>query len=447
MRHSLQFRLILSFTIVILLTIGTIFLLMWQTTVGEVSRFGERVERGFGMRIEFELVDYYLNHGGWQDVQPQIEQMGEQYRQRIILTDTDGKVIADSSREMLSKEYNLDSLRGHPIRRPGGPGAIGVLYLSPAVRLEAGMASLQILTSQLGRYFIIGACLAIVAAIVATIWLSRRILFPVRALTAAAQRLGKGDFSQRINISDKGEMGELAAAFNLMAGDLERDEKLRRDMVADVAHELRTPLTNVRGYLEAIRDHIIPPDEQTIGSLYDETMLLSRLVNDLQELSLAESGELKLYCQEGEVPELINQSLTAVQAKALEKGLSLSAEVPQGLPRVYIDFLRIKQVLLNLLENAIAHTPGGGSITVTAEQQGNMVAISVADTGEGIPAEELADIFERFHRVDKSRSRSSGGSGLGLTIARYLVEEHGGSISVESEPGKGSKFTFTVPLA
>ena len=136
-----------------------------------------------------------------------------------------------------------------------------------------------------------------------------------------------------------------------------------------------------------------------------------------------------------------------MQAKALEKGLSLSAEVPQGLPRVYIDFLRIKQVLLNLLENAIVHTPGGGSITVTAEQQGNMVAISVADTGEGIPAEELADIFERFHRVDKSRSRSSGGSGLGLTIARYLVEEHGGSISVESEPGKGSKFTLTVPLA
>lgn len=176
-------------------------------------------------------------------------------------------------------------------------------------------------------------------------------------------------------------------------------------------------------------------------------MLLSRLVNDLQELSLAEAGELKLYCQTEEVGELIRQSINAVQAKAVEKGLQLAADIPADLPQVNIDFLRIKQVLLNVLENAMAHTPAGGSISVSACLVPGFVEVNVSDTGEGIPAEEVANIFERFHRVDKSRSRSTGGSGLGLTISRYIIEEHQGKLRAQSEPGKGSRFSFTLPLA
>jgi signal transduction histidine kinase len=218
-------------------------------------------------------------------------------------------------------------------------------------------------------------------------------------------------------------------------------------MVSDIAHELRSPLTNVRGYLEAINDGVMQPDKATISSIYDETVLLSRLINDLQELSLAEAGELKLYCQPEDVADLVRQSITAIQAKASEKGLEVSCDIPADLPHVNIDFLRIKQVLLNLLENALVHTPAGGRISITANLIPGYIEVSVSDSGEGIPDDEINNIFERFHRVDKSRSRSTGGSGLGLTISRYIVEEHKGTIRARSEPGKGSRFSFTLPVA
>jgi signal transduction histidine kinase len=317
----------------------------------------------------------------------------------------------------------------------------------PLTQSETGLEALQLMYRQLGNYFLIGACLAVVVAFLVTLFLSRRILLPVKELRSAAQRLGKGDFSQRVDIKDESEIGELASTFNSMAGNLQRDEQLRRHMVSDIAHELRSPLTNVRGYLEAIKDGVLKPDTSTITSIYDETILLSRLVNDLQELSLAEAGELKLYRQPEDLVELIRQSINAVQAKAVEKGLELSFDIPGALPQVNIDFLRTKQVLLNLLENALAHTAAGGTINVTACLSSDFVEVSVSDTGEGIPAEEVNNIFERFHRVDKSRSRSTGGSGLGLTIARYIVEEHQGKIWVRSESGKGSRFIFTLPVA
>ena len=487
MKHSLQSRLLLAFTLVILLTISAVFLMMWQATTGRIQRFGDRIERMVSGRIQFTVTDYYRIHGRWDGIQPLIEQLGEQLKYRIILTDIDGKIIADSTKEASNTQLNLDKFVSRPVTLPreshgsvppesqlrmppqssvltppGSPALmppespppsqsessiIGYLFLMPLTQSEISFAALQIMYNEIGGYFIVGALLAVIVAIIITLFLSRRILAPVKALSAAAQLLGKGDFSQRVQIRDKSEIGELASTFNSMAGNLERDEQLRRDMVADVAHELRSPLTNVRGYLEAIQDGVTKPDEKTIGSIYDETMLLSRLVDDLQELSLAESGELKLYCQDEEMPELIQQAVSAVHAKAVDKGISLSMALPDNLPLVYIDFLRIKQVLLNLLENAIVHTPSAGMIKVGAQEKGDMVEISVTDTGEGIPAGELPNIFERFHRVDKSRSRATGGSGLGLTIAKYFVEAHSGKIEVQSEPGKGSRFAFTVPVS
>jgi signal transduction histidine kinase len=230
-----------------------------------------------------------------------------------------------------------------------------------------------------------------------------------------------------------------------MASDLERAERLRRSMVADAAHELRTPLSNIRGQLEAVRDGVIKPDADTISSLNEEAVLLSRLVDDLQELSLAEAGELKLNRQTEDIARLIEQAVVAQQTQAATKGISVSADLPDKLPPVSIDPYRIGQVLRNLLENAIAHTGTGGTITVSARQQGNYIEVAVVDTGEGIPPEDLPNIFERFYRVDKSRARATGGSGLGLTITKRLVEVHGGKIEAHSEPGKGSRFSFTIP--
>jgi signal transduction histidine kinase len=203
-------------------------------------------------------------------------------------------------------------------------------------------------------------------------------------------------------------------------------------MVADVAHELRTPLSNIRGYLEAVRDGVIKPDVDTVRSLDEEATLLSRLVDDLQELSLAEAGELKLVYQPSDISELITQTVALVQAQAVTRGVSLSIDVTDKLPPANFDSYRI--------------TAKGDAITVAVRRKDNYLQVSVTDTGEGISAKDLPNIFERFYRVDKSRARATGGSGLGLTIAKRLVEAHGGEIEVRSEPGKGSCFIFTLPF-
>ncbi len=485
MKNSLQFRLLVAFTCVILLTVAAVFFMTWHATVDQIQQFSYRVERMVIDRIQFQVKEYYLKNNSWEGVQPLIAQIGEQFRHRIILSDAEGKIIADSSLETPDEHLNLENFSSTTLTstlerhgpEPGGPPGpqpqffmffgpripppaeqpepaapsqgdsktIGFLFILPQSQSEIGLAALQIIYNQLGGFFLMGAFLAVIVASLITLFLSRRILAPIKELQCAAQRLGKGDFSQRVNISDRSEIGELASTFNSMADNLQRNEQLRQHMVSDIAHELRSPLTNVRGYLEAINDGVMKPDKETISSIYGETVLLSRLINDLQELSLAEAGELKLYLEPEDVSELVKQSVAAVQAKASEKDINLSQHIPADLPQVNIDLLRIKQVLLNLLENALAHTPREGRIDITARADSGFVEISVSDSGEGIPAGEINNIFERFHRVDKSRSRATGGSGLGLTITRYIIEEHNGKIWARSDLGKGSCFSFTLP--
>ncbi len=451
MIHRLQFRLMAAFTLVILVTVGAVFFFINQATQDEIRRFEERVEQTRASRMEFELSMYYLRQGNWEGIQPFVEQWGSLYGQRITVTDANGIVVADSQGSLLGKTVPSDStgtslLPPRGIVPPRGTGAIGTLYISPQATSGADLTSFLIVYQAVGRFFLWGGLLAVAIALLWTFVLSRRILAPVRALTLAAKRLGQRDFSHRVNFRDKGELGDLARTFNYMADDLERAEKLRRNLVADTAHELRTPLSNIQGYLEAIRDGVVKPDAATIQSLYEEAILLSRLVDDLQELALAEAGELKLVRQAEDVTQIIKRAVDAVQVQTSTKGISIVADLPGGIPPCDIDSHRISQVLNNLLDNAVAHTPKDGTITVAARQQSKWVEISVTDTGEGIPAEELSNIFERFYRIDKSRSRATGGHGLGLTIAKRLIEAHGGKIEVQSELGKGSRFAFTIPV-
>jgi two-component system sensor histidine kinase BaeS len=231
-----------------------------------------------------------------------------------------------------------------------------------------------------------------------------------------------------------------------MADDLARLEKLRQNQVADTAHELRTPLSNLGGYLEAIRDGLVLPDSAAINSLSEEVALLSRLVNDLQELAVADAGELRLEKQTEDVSALLDQAAAAARPAALAKGIDITTRIDTDLPPSQIDRQRIRQVLHNLLSNATTHTPSGGKVGIEAIMADGSIEISVSDTGEGIPAQDLSNIFERFYRVDKSRTRATGGSGLGLTIAKRIVEAHGGRIWVTSEVGVGSRFSFTIPV-
>ncbi|MFQ5616968.1 MAG: ATP-binding protein [Anaerolineales bacterium] len=277
--------------------------------------------------------------------------------------------------------------------------------------------------------------------------LSRRILHPIEALTAAARELGKGDLKYRVNITSKDEIGELANAFNAMVNGLSRLEQLRRNMVSDVAHELRTPLSNVRGYLEAIQDGLANPTPEIIDSLHEEVMLLSRLVDDLQELALAEAGQLHLQPVPVQLEKIVSKALTALQPKIKEKSINIQTELPINLPTLEVDPERIGQVLRNLLTNAVTYTPPGGRITVQAHSHPVGVEINVQDTGIGIAPEHISFVFERFYRVDESRTRSTGGAGLGLAIVKQLVQAHGGNVKINSTAGSGTTITFTLPAA
>ena len=443
MIHSLRFRLLMSFTLVILIAVGAIYLFVSHTTVAEIGRFGERNEQARFGRVEFELTRYYHEHGDLEGIQQYVEQWGSLYGRRIIFTDSRGIVVADSQGELLGQQYFPDT-PGMPVPPPWEGNSVGTLYISPET--SAVFPSPLSLSRAINSFLLWGALLAIAVAFLITYFLSRRISAPVKALTVAARQMGRGDLSQRVQSKDKGELGELARAFNTMAENLERGEQLRRNMIADIAHELRTPLSNLRGYLEAITDGVIKPRSGAIRSLGEEANLLSRMVDDLQDLSLAEAGELKLDRQTQDIKRLLKKTVALRQTQATAKGVLVSVDLPKKLPRVNIDTHRISQVLLNLIDNAITHTPEGGTITISAVTFDKWLEIAVDDTGEGIPAEDLPNVFERFYRVDKSRARATGGAGLGLAIAKSLVGAHGGKIEVRSQEGKGSRFLFTLPV-
>ena len=447
MIHSLRFRILASFTLVILVTMGTVFFFVNRTTQHEIRQFQQHIDQVRAAKMEAELARYYSKFKGWGGVQTFVEQLSNLYGQHIILTDTKGMVVADSGDSLLGEQYSPDS-PGKNLVLLGQAKPIGIMYITAEPDTDLGISTLQITFRRIGRFFILGGLIAVTSALVLTFFVTRPILEPIRALTRAARQLGRGNLSQRVDYCGKGEIGELAQTFNSMASDLERAEKLRRNLVTDAAHELRTPLSNIQGYLEAISDGTIQPNATTINSLYREATLLSRLIDDLQELALADAGELKLTRQTEDIIKVVNQAVAAMQAQATAKGISLLTDLPRELLPCDIDTQRIKQVLRNLLDNALAYTPSSGTITVEVRQKDDYwVEVSVRDTGAGIPIEDLPYIFERFYRVDKSRTRATGGYGLGLTIAKRLVEAHGGKIEVQSEVKKGSCFIFTVPVS
>jgi two-component system OmpR family sensor kinase/two-component system sensor histidine kinase BaeS len=278
----------------------------------------------------------------------------------------------------------------------------------------------------------------------------RGIATPLADVMAAADTVAEGDLSARVLVPDHGprEFGKLAESFNRMAEELERADRQRRNLTADVAHELRTPLHIIQGNLEGILDGVYEPTPEHVSATLDETRALARLVEDLRTLSLAEAGQLPLMLEPVDVTELLADVVTSFSGQAEAAAIRLSIEAEEALPGITIqaDVGRLDQVLTNLMANALRHTPPAGAVTLQAEPTDTGVRISVRDTGEGIPPEDLPLIFDRFWRGDRSRTRADGaGSGLGLAIARQLVQAHGGKISVQSQLGQGTTFTIELP--
>jgi len=304
---------------------------------------------------------------------------------------------------------------------------------------------------QVNDLMLVVGLVTVLAVLVVSEFQARRIVAPVRALAEAARRVASGDLSQRTPVTSQDELGEMATAFNTMAAELERQQELRHRAMTDIAHELRTPLSVLQIELESIEDGLTDPTPEVIAGLQTDVAHLRHMVDDLRMLSLADAGELQMETEPVEMGDLVRDVVNRMQGAARAKDINLIARLPDTPLTVTGDDQRLAQILLNLLSNAMQHTPPDGQITVSAQRveanDEHEVHVTVQDTGEGIPAEDLPHIFERFYRADRARSRDTGGSGLGLSIIRSLIEAHGGRIWVESIEGEGSTFTLTLPVS
>jgi histidine kinase len=286
-------------------------------------------------------------------------------------------------------------------------------------------------------------------AIVLSLYLSRNVIAPVHAMSLATQRIADGHYEERVQVHGEDELAQLAIRFNQMAEKLNQVESMRRRLIGDVSHELRTPLTAIKGSMEGLMDGVLPATHETYQQIHAEADRLNRLVDDLQELSRVEARAYELEIRPVDLSSLVRTVAKRLAPRFESKRISLDLDLAPDLPRVLADEDRAVQILTNLTGNSLQYTPENGKVTISAKGINHEVQISVRDTGIGIPPEQLSRIFARFYRVDKSRSRQTGGgSGIGLTIARALVEAHGGHIwAVSAGEGNGSTFNFTLPMA
>jgi two-component system OmpR family sensor kinase/two-component system sensor histidine kinase BaeS len=511
MRHSLRTRLTLSFLIAIVVTAGLVVLLANLITANQFTYMVSFTGQRYAQRLTPLFAEYHVQAGGWDGVEvlmarvqeaigprfsphPQggemmprmMSGMGGGADERLLLVDANGRIIADSDPE--GKPVSLSPIaldKGAPIRVNGQK--VGTLLIVSSLGelnpfQSAFLRQINILMPLAGG-------VAVLAVLVVSGFQARRIVAPVRALVEAAGRVAGGDLSQRIPVTSQDELGEMAAAFNTMATGLEQQQELRHRAMADIAHELRTPLSVLQIELESIEDGLIAPTPEVIAGLQTSVAHLNRLVEDLRVLSLAEAGELQMEVEPVEMGDLIRDVVNRVQGAARAKGITLDVRLPDMALVVSGDDQRLAQVLLNLLSNALQHTPPDGQITVSAQYIAagaqyiaagaqyiaadaqyiaadaqyiaadaryiaadarrvgeDEVHVTVQDTGEGIPAQDLPHVFERFYRADRSRAWATGGTGLGLAIVKQLIQAHGGRIEVESEVGRGTRFTFTVPV-
>ncbi len=364
-------------------------------------------------------------------------------RPALVLADARGQIVYDERGERNGSTLTADE-RTNALPVVANGQIVGYLVVSTVAQGAMPLAAQNFL-DQLRSTFILAALIAGGLGILLGFVISRTLAAPLSNLAQTARVFAARDWNRRVQVAGADEVAEVGRAFNEMADQLQRAETLRRNLVADIAHELRTPLTVMQGNLQAMLDEVYPLERSEIATLYDETRLLSRLVDDLRELSLAEAGQLPLNLQTVEVASLLRAAAAQFSLASEAQGVRLDVQTTEHLPCVRADADRLAQVLRNLLSNALRHTPVG-QITLAAKTMDGRVQFSVSDTGEGIAAEDLPHVFERFYRGDKARGRASGSTGLGLAIAKAWVEAMGGQIGVESTPGRGSRFWFTLPL-
>ena len=511
MRASLWFKLMGILSIIILTGVLVMIVVVNYATASQFRRFVRTSDVTQAQNLSTLLADYYARQGSWQGVESlfttasvfrtdtmggmmgrgmmehvatQPEMMQEMFDMmrgsasfidRAVLADAEGLVVADSADILIGQRHSDEHPSGRASGRSLAAGApiivqgqeVGTVLVGSMIEPVLNPLDEDFLRSVKLAVFLSALTVGAVALALGSFFFFQ-ITAPVRDLTQATEAIAAGNLDQRVNVRSSDEIGRLAQAFNTMADGLARAETLRRQMVADIAHELRTPIGLIQGNLEAILDGMYELDLENVASVHEETLVLSRLVNDLRDLTLVEAGQLQLEKEVIEPAILVTQAVDRFRVQACEQEVSLDADLSPDLPPIRGDGQRLSRVLLNLLSNALRYTPSGGCVTVVAklvsreqsaqtggkvrtpgenEQASQLLLISVVDTGQGIPPEALPYVFERFYRADKSRARASGGSGLGLAIALQIIEAHGGQIWASSPGrGQGSTFSFTLPV-
>lgn len=451
--NRLWVRLSLAFTAVVLLGFGAV--LFGVTSLTSDQRMRTLLLNQFGRPrgLVESLTDYYDEQESWAGVETLMNGArstlfpGSGRRGTLLLLDATGAVVyppADAARMPLP-----DGRRGSPIRHDGQIVGYIDFIAAPDVRIRPWDRTspadfLQEVSLFLLQIAVVVGILGLIFGVLA----SRGLAAPLNRLAVAAQAIGARDLNYRVPVQGSTEMREVAESFNEMATALQSAESLRRNLLTDVAHELRTPLTVLQGNLQAILDDVYALDKSEVARLYDQTRHLHRLVNDLHELAQAEARQLPLHRQPLDLAALAQEAVDIFGPVAEEKGIRLGLRTGETGLLVMGDRARLMQVLQNLLNNALRHTPEGGEIGLEVASRGDGVEIAVQDSGEGIAPEDILHIFERFYRSGKARDRDSGGTGLGLAIVRALVEAHGGQVDVESQgKGTGSRFVVRLPVS
>lgn len=469
--NRLWVQLALTFGLIVGVTVAAVGLITTYEVNTHFRRFMARFPQS---TFVVRLTDYYAEHESWDGVETlfhanttgpgfwrggmgagagqgmgfgQGQGMGMAGPPSFLLADADGTIVYDSDGARTATQMTSQE-RGMAVPVTLQDQTIGYLLNDATSTMSIPPFAESFLSSINQSLVQTGLAVGLLAVLVG-IAFAWRLSAPLKRLEGAAHQVSQGNLEQRVLVEGSDEVANVARAFNEMATNLQCARQVQQHMIADIAHELRTPLSVLQGNLQAILEDVYPLEKAEIATIYDETLVLSRLVNDLRELARAEARQLSLDMQPVDVLQLVGHSTALFVELASETGVQMTASIVGDIPLVLADTNRVQQVLHNLLSNALRHTPSNGTINVRVETVGGdgreQVRVSVTDSGPGIPAEHLPHVFDRFWRADAARSRDQGGSGLGLAIARQLVEAQGGQIGVESSVGKGSCFWFTLP--
>jgi signal transduction histidine kinase len=449
--RSLSLKLILAFLAVVIVAVALVAVIASQTTAREFTDF---IFDQYKEESISQLEEFYRSHGEWTGVNAELVFPGRnplegplppgREKGGITITDETGNVvIAGAGHRIGDKVSKSELAEAAPISVDGQT----VGWMLP-LRMEFGRGPSEALfLNRINQTLILSAIGALLVALVLGIFLARTLTRPLRELTAATRAVAEGDLGLTVPVRSRDELGELTASFNQMSVELDRSTSIRRQMTADIAHELRTPISIILGHADAVHDRVLPPTQETFDIIRDEACRLERLVEDLRTLSRADAGELTLTRRPFPPAALLEDAAAAYHPLALERGIKVQREIAPDLPEVYVDPDRMAQVLGNLLNNALRYTLKGSAVTLAASLLDQEVEIRIQDTGPGIAAEDIQHVFDRFYRADKSRQRDSGGLGLGLAIAKSIVENHGGRIWAESPDDSGTTFLIMLPIA